>query len=197
LAPSSPQRRRAFRTAASTHQQLCLRGQRGQHGHFPRHAGACKGLSLQHCACADRGLPPPSFPPPPLSLAHQGTDGWLSLGSITQVMPDDVAREKKEMLAALGAELRAVRPRAIADPAHVSLLFASPSPCPLNSRGRGLMTIWPDFSSSTKRADWHRRLAAPTARCWRGRAHMAIRRRRRRRQRERSPRDKQSLELQW
>ncbi|PWN99421.1 PALP-domain-containing protein [Tilletiopsis washingtonensis] len=34
------------------------------------------------------------------------------------VMPDDVAREKKEMLAALGAELRAVRPRAIADPAH-------------------------------------------------------------------------------
>jgi hypothetical protein len=41
------------------------------------------------------------------------------------VIPDDVSKEKAELLRMLGAEIDAVRPRGIVDPKHVSQLGCS------------------------------------------------------------------------
>lgn len=38
-----------------------------------------------------------------------------------QIIPDDVAREKVDLLKVLGAEIESVRPRGIVDPRHVGI----------------------------------------------------------------------------
>lgn len=74
------------------------------HWHFPRHACSGQGIPLLNCAY--------------VPLPNHGTS--LCCLPPDQVIPDDVAKEKADLLRRLGAEIEAVRPRGIVDPKHVS-----------------------------------------------------------------------------